>query len=120
MNSSKDYNVVFEGTGKPGSNYEGMRTITSFDSEAQFEEWWKEYGEDRDIVVVKGVSFSEAQRIAKQSSGKNRVRMLKQQHAQNPNLFNLRVTNALFALFADDPDGSLHDEFFEELFNEDD
>lgn len=59
MTENKGYNVVFEGVGGENSNVKGMRTWTSFSSEAAFNEW-KSKSKNADSVVASGVSEEDA------------------------------------------------------------
>lgn len=53
------YNVVFEGTGGPRSNYAGVRTWTSFRDKAHFQEWQRS-AKNFDRVIAEGVSQEKA------------------------------------------------------------
>lgn len=73
------YNVVFEGTGKtdsltgePLSNYEGIRTWTTYSSEEEFERWWANDPQES-IIVAQGVTDEEAVALVKQTSGRARA-----------------------------------------------
>ena len=54
-----NYHVVFRGIGGDRSNHPGVITWTSFESEADFEEWMKT-ADNEDEILAQGVSQEEA------------------------------------------------------------
>lgn len=89
------YNVVFEGTGKSSSNFEGIRIITGFESEEAFEKWLAET-QCCDIIVARGVSDEEAHRLTAETTGTARAAALVRQIAENPAAAQMHIVNAEF------------------------
>jgi hypothetical protein len=78
------YNVVFEGTGGPNSNYEGIRTWTTYASQEEFEEWRAAGRVGRDRIIAQGVSDQEANQLTAKTTGTARARLLKEQIRKHP------------------------------------
>lgn len=88
-----EYYVVFEGVGGEHSNYEGIRTITLFDSEEDFLAW-KSGCNNRDLVVGQGLTYEEARALAAETSGEARARAALKDAGNNPNHLPYALRNA--------------------------
>jgi hypothetical protein len=66
------YNVVFEGTGGPNSNYLGIRTWTSFGSKKEFDEFMMRTG-NKDTIVAEGVTEESAKDLTAETSPGARI-----------------------------------------------
>jgi hypothetical protein len=88
------YNVVFEGTGEDGSNYPGIRTISSFPTGADFDKIRETL---RDKVIAEGVSDSRAHYLASQTSIEARVNAVLLQAKEQPQHRERLIANAIMA-----------------------
>jgi hypothetical protein len=66
MTEQLKYIVVFVGTGEDNSNVKGVRTITGFESEKEFNAWLAKTN-NKDMVVAQGVEMDEAHELYDQT-----------------------------------------------------
>ncbi len=91
----KGYNVVFEGTGGPKSNFPGIRTWTPFNSKADFDAVRHNFN---DIIVAEGVSRKTCLKLTAQTSGEARARYAINEARDFPALAQHYVTSGLMAV----------------------
>ena len=62
-----DYNVVFEYTKEVEKQYQGVRTISAWESKEKFDEWYTPDIQKREIVIAEGISNEECQRLIRET-----------------------------------------------------
>lgn len=68
-----DHCIVFEGSGGPNGNYEGIRTFSGWVSKEAVQEFLSTY-QGEDTIVASDVTREEAQRLCREVSGATQAR----------------------------------------------
>ena len=71
--SSDGYNVVFRGIGGPNSNFPGVMTWSTFESEEDLQDWLQRSGR-QDQIVARGVTSETALALTGQTPVEDQVR----------------------------------------------
>jgi hypothetical protein len=100
--------VVLQGTGEENSNVKGVRTRTSFASEAEFEGWMAE-SDNGDIVVARGVSDEVAGNLCRETPLSSLLdcaihESTYQDGSVDPELLQIKLNNLAFVLFSQNSD----------------
>ena len=89
------YNVVFEGSGKSDSNHLGIRTQTSFPSEAKFQ-LWKRNHLGSSIIIAEGISDEKALELVKQTTMAAYVASAMKEANGNAGILAMKLANVEF------------------------
>ena len=86
-----NYIVVFEGTGLPGSNHLGIRTMTSFPTKEAFHTFLSDNSEIN--AIAQGISQEEADMLVRKTSMKAYIESAVKVSDKNPDVFSLQLAN---------------------------
>lgn len=92
------YNVVLEGTGAEGSNFEGIRTWTDYQSKAAFD---RVRARVKDKLIAEGVSDDQAIKLVSMTPGETRARLAIKQSREFPEMALRYLKNQLLAAIHD-------------------